>query len=521
MSLSRAEQRRSADARDVAAPRLWPLAVVAALVTALGLTGVVPRWPGLPQLVALPPVDLFTDLRLLLTGATSVPAFLLLVTLVVGLRIAVLAMMLGGLTRDRLLMAARFYGIVFLPLLLAAQLSYVAFAVLYARLFWFTLAGLALLVITIGALPWQGSTRLRSAFRQSWRAGMRIGVLLAYTVVLIAIGIVAETWPGLAVPLIPVSAAATATTIRQLARRPRGAPTTQLALCAIAIVGAGAAVATTREEELAPLPPPREGSLLVMSGINSASGDGRVFHIPPERYGLTCDQLYYFSYAGPGDGQPRGAARCPIRTGAPFIAKDTRRPMAEQAATLAAQVRDLPRPLMVMGHSHSAWVAWMAVAGGSAPEVDVLILIGPLPESIQGYPPPGESGLGRVAGDLLRLMAPLSMGFNFDPDAPASLETLADPGAPARIFASPLPAGVRAISLTAATDLVLLPSGWRLPVEYNACPVRADHPTLPTAEAVYREVNRFLDGKPPAPCPVWRAWGALMSRPFGAPPAGP
>ncbi|WP_202971093.1 hypothetical protein [Saccharothrix sp. ALI-22-I] len=501
--------------------RLLPLAVVTVVVTVLAATNVLPPWPGLPHLLALPPMDLFADLRVLLTRATSVPAFVLLLVLVLTVRVLAMAVMLGGPSRATVRFAALFYGIVLLPVLVGAQLDYMAFAMLFARLFWPAVALVAALGLLAGPVPWQGSPRLRTALRRTWRGGLRVGVMLPYAAVIVLLGVVTDAWPEpmVTVALVPVSALATGFTIVLLSRPPRPGARRRLAVAAAASTVAGTVFIATRPHEPAPRPPPREGSMMVMSGINSSSGNGGMFHTRPEKFGLTCDQIYYYSYAGPGDGQPRGVAECPIRTGAPFEAVHTHRPMAEQAALFAEQVRDLPRPLMVMAHSHAAWVAWTAVAGGMAPQVDVLVLNGPFRQSIQGYPPPGQNGPGKTAGDLLRLSVHLGnlFGANHEPDSPAARETLADPTAPTAIFARPLPPGVRAIAVHATVDLPLQPSGWRLPIEHNTCPLRVAHSSLPGSDATTEEVNRFLDRRPPPPCPPWRDWGVPMTRGFTVP----
>lgn len=521
MGSRQAPPNRSGDVADHVTSRWWPLAAITVVVVALALAGVLPRWPGLPHLVALPPVDLFADLRVLLTRATSVPAFALLLALVFGVRVLVMSLLLGGLTRDRLRFGAVFYGIVFLPSLAAAQFGYMAFAVLYSRLFWPAVAVVTVLALLAGPMPWQGSTRLRTALYRTWRGGLRVGIMLPYAAVIVLLSVVTHVWPGSEVALVPISALATGVTIGLLSRPPRPGALPRLVVAGVAFAVASTVFVTTRDVQAPPPPQPREGSMMVMSGINSSSGNGDVFFTDPQDYGLTCEQLFYYSYAGPGDGQPRGDARCPIRTGAPFEPEHTRRPMAEQVAVFSEQVRGLPRPLMVMVHSHSAWVAWKAVSSGKAPEVDVLILNGAFRESIQGYLAPGERGPGRVASDLLRLLLPVGtlFGLHLDLDSPAPRETLADPDAPEQIFARPLPPGVRVISVTSATDLPLMPGGWRLPVERNACPLREAHPYLPGSNGMLDEVNRFLRGAPPRSCPPWRDWGTAMTRSFGVPAA--
>ena len=520
-------------------PQVWPLAGVAAVVILLTLTGVVPPWSGLIHLVGLPPLDLFADLRLLLTRTTSVPSFLALLVLVATVRICVLALLLGGLTRDRLRLAALFYAAALPLLLLAATIDFAAYAVLYSRLFWPAVAVVAVVVLVAGPALWQRAdggphrpgpgqpasplpARLRTGLGRSLRRGLRLEVMVPYAAAVVALGAVADvTDDWVSVAVVPVSALATAAAISALARPVPGRARRRLAVAAIVAVLVGGAFVTTRTVAPAPPAEARPGSLFIMSGINSSSGSGSIFETDVEALGYGCDQVYYFSYAGTGDGAPQGDATCPIRTGAPYQPDDTLRPVSEQVDLFAAQVRDLPRPLVVAGHSLAAWVAWEAVATGRAPQVDVLVLVGPFPDSPVGFPPAGTDGAGRVAGDLLRLLTPLAEAgdFHFDPEAPAARELLATPNAASEVFGRPLPERVRAVSITSATDLPLMPGGWRLPVERNACPVREAHPYLPETPAFYQEVNRFLDRAPPLPCPRWRDWGAPAARPFGVPPA--
>ncbi|UGY94774.1 hypothetical protein [Streptomyces gobiensis] len=500
--------------------RLWPLAVLAVAVPALALTGVLPRWPGLVHFVALPPADLFTDLRVLLARARSVPEFTAVLALVLTVRVAVLGVLLGGLTWRRVRFAALFYGITGLPLLLAAQMGFMSQTLLYSRLFW-AAAGLLALVWFISApVPWQGSARLRTSAGRAWRRGLRVEVVVPYAIVLILLSALADLRPGLTLFLVPVSALATGITILLLARPPSGRPLLRLSAAAVAFVVIATVFTATRGGAgKGPDAAGRSGSILLMSGINSASGRGAIFETETGRLGYSCERTFYFSYAGVGDGQPCGVAACPIRTGAPYVPRDTQRPMAEQVEIFSEQVRELPRPLVVAGHSHAVWVAWQAVAQGRAPEVDVLLLVGPFPESPVGYQPADRDGQGKVGSDLLRLLAPLAdlVDFHFDPDAPAALELLGTPGTASSILAEPLPERVRSFSATSATDLPLMPGGWRLPVERNACPLRVPHPYLPIRPGFYNEVNRFLDGRPGLPCPAWRDWGAPLARPFGIP----
>lgn len=143
--------------------RWWPLAAAAALVVLLAVTNAVPTWPGLIHLVALPPLDQFADLRLLLSRAPSWPVFLMLLAAVSAARVALMAWLLGGLDARRLRFAALFYAVAFGPVLLAAFADATAYAVLYSRLFWPAVALVGVLVLTLGPVPWQGTVRLREA----------------------------------------------------------------------------------------------------------------------------------------------------------------------------------------------------------------------------------------------------------------------------------------------------------------------------------------------------------------------
>lgn len=501
-------------------PRVWPVAVVAAVVMLLAVTGVIPTWPGLAHLVGLPPLDLYTDLRVLLLSASSWPVFGALLAVMFGVRVSVLALMLGGLDRRRLAFAATFYACVLPPLFVAAELAHLGFVMLYTRLFWAGLAIVACVVVVAAAVPWQPASRLRAALRASARDGLRIGVVLGYLAGMVLIGLVAELQPAAAIALVPVSAALTAGTIRLLARPARRGAMARLAAAAVAVVAVAVTPLLLPEDPVEPTTRQRDGSLMLMAGINASTGDGAVFRIDPGVLGYDCDQVFYFSYAGPGDGHPQASGACPVRTGAPFGARNTHAAIPRLAGELAKQVRDLPRPVTVVGHSHSAWILWLAVSARMTDAVDTVVVIAPFPEGNHGYLPAGQPGPGKVTSDVLHLLVPVATRFGFllDLDAPAFRQMLGDATGPDRIMREPLPADVRAMSLAAATDLPLMRSGWRLSAEYNACPVWVAHPYLPETARTLREVNRFLDGDAPPPCVPWAQWVADASRPFGPPP---
>lgn len=498
--------------------RWWPLAAAAALVVLLAVTNAVPTWPGLIHLVALPPLDQFADLRLLLSRAPSWPVFLMLLAAVSAARVALMAWLLGGLDARRLRFAALFYAVAFGPVLLAAFADATAYAVLYSRLFWPAVALVGVLVLTLGPVPWQGTVRLREALALTRRRGLRVEVTLPYCAVVLALGALAERVPVLTVPLVPVSAVTTGLAIRAMHRPALRRPGAAVSAFVAALVAVSIAFVATRGYDEPEPGPPQPGSLLILSGINSASGRGAIHATDVHRLGYRCEQVYYFSYAGPGDGQPQRDATCPIRTGAPYGPSDTQRPFQEQVDLFVEQASGLPRPLVVAAHSHAVWVVWEAVATGRA-DVDALLLVGPFPSTPTGYPPPGVNAPGRVFADLLRLAAPATdlVRFHFDPETPAARDLLGTAGAAESVLARPLPGAVRASSLPSATDLPLMPDGRELDVERNECPARVAHPYLPKSAAFEDAAIRFLNGRPPPPCPPWRDWGAVLVRPFGVP----
>ncbi|MCZ4587049.1 hypothetical protein O4328_25770 [Rhodococcus opacus] len=500
--------------------RWLPLAAVAVLVVVLAASGIIPVWPGLLHLVALPPLDQFADLRLLLVRTASWPQFLILLAVVSAVRVILMAWLLGGLDARRLRFAAVFYAVAFGPVLLATLGDATAYATLYSRAFWPAVALVGLLVLILGSVPWQGGVTLRGAMARAWRRGLRIEVMVPYCAAVLALGALADRAPALTVLLVPASAAATGLTVWAMDRAPLTRPVTAFVAVLVAVTVASVVFVQTRRYD-DPEPGSRQaGSLFIMSGINSRSGQGSIHRADVHRLGYECDQVYYFSYAGPGDGQPQRDSTCPIRSGVPYEPADTQRPVEEQVALFAEQTANLQRPLIVAAHSHAAWIAWEAVATGRA-RVDVLVLVGVFPETPLGFPPPDVDRRGRVFGDLLRWAAPATdiVFFPFDPDTPAARQLLGTAGSAQAILGEPLPGEVRVLSITSAADLPLMPHGWRLDVERNGCPVRAAHSSLPTSAAFDDEVIRFLDHRDSPPCPMWRDWGAVVMQAFGVPPS--
>jgi hypothetical protein len=507
--------------------RPLPLAILAAAVTLASTVGLLPRWQGSVHLVALPPLDQVADLQLLVTYAPSIPLFVLGVAASIGLRSAILAWLLGGVTRDRFLFALRFY-LVSLPLAaLSAALFYGAAAVLFYGLFWAGLAVSLLLIALTGALPWMAPPRLWAGFTAAVRHGFRLGTLGAYITALTLIGVLADqTGPAGAVVLVPISAALTYGTARVL-REDLGwrALRRVVAVAPAAAMAAVVVVVVTGPAGPPAVDGPREdlpGSVLLMSGIDSSSGSGAILEIDPEYMGWTCDDTWYFSYAGPGDGQPQADALCEIDHGAPYEPADTLRSRDEVVDFLQAFAEDMDPPAVITGHSQGAWMVWEAAAADRLPNAEVIVLVGPFTDNPVAYPEAGERSAGRVGHYVIEAIAqgPRPGGTTvFEADSPLGREWLAHPDAVEETLARPLPEQKRAVSITSVFDLPLMHGTHRVPGAVDACPVPVIHPNLPYAPEFQQVIADFVAGRDLPRCPLWREAVGPLLRHWSNPPS--
>ncbi len=508
-----------------AAPRPFPLILLAAAVMILAAVGALPRWPGLVQQVSLPPLDLLADLRVLLVRAPSWPVFVVGLLASLAVRAAVVAAMLGALDRRGYRFALGFY-VLALPLaLVSAVLSFAGSALLFGALFWFGFGIAVVLTGIFGAVPWTGGPmQLRRRFVDVARRGFRAGTILAALAAIALLGAAADLLGALvSVLLVPVSAAVTWATIRTLRNPGRFvvprrvvAAGTAAALLGIAIV---ALSGPERSSTLFSGPGPRPGSLVLMSGVDSRTGYGAMFRLDPSLLGFGCDQTTYYSYAGTGGGAPQGNAACPIRSGAPFDARDTYRSLDDLVATFVAQIDSLPSPIVVVAQSQGAWVVRDALTEHGALGISDVVLAGGFGQNPVGYPPDGGDQPGRVGIDLVKLGERLPLGFDsaFAPDLPLSRELLSSPRAVEELFAPPLPDGVRMLSVPSSFDLPLLAER-KAPHATDACPAPVVHPNLVFSGDFTVAVNRFLDDLAPRSCSAWRTASGPLLHAFAAPP---
>jgi hypothetical protein len=507
--------------------RWWPLVLVAVVSTGLALAGVLPRWPGLAHVVALPPLDLFADVRVLVATAPSPLLFVVGLLLSIGVRTAVLAAMLGSFRQHRGF-ALRFYLAALVPALLAAGLDFSGRSVLYGYLVWGGLLVTLVTLLVLAPVPWTHADRLRHGLGTAFHFRLRIGTVVLYLVALMALGLLIRQ-PGrlVQVAVVPLSAALTALAILRLDRRPeRRLPSWAAAAVTLVVLLAlvGAVLVVPGGAAPRPTTPRAAGSLFLVPGADTASGDGALFHLDPATLGYSCAQTTYFSYAGTGHGAGRRDAVCPIRRGAPYTKSDTERPLAQLRTTFLAQLATLPRPVLVVTHSQGAWIAWSGLSRHDrrASGVDALVMLAPFDQALAPYPRSGHDGRGVVGGEAVRLVTHLgkTTGFSsFSADAPLVRELQATPGAVERLFDRPLDRRVRALALVSRFDLPLVPSGWSNGVA-EACPGWVSHGAQPTSSTVLAAASRFLQGASPGTCPSWVRHAAEVTEAFGAPPSG-
>ena len=486
-----------------------PFVAVAALVTILGATGALPRWAGLIHAVAPPPLDLSFDLRVLVARAPSYGVLVAGLAASLAVRSLVLAALLEAFGDHRslgrrFLSALRLYLVATVFLFPAAGLEFAGLAAVYA---WYAWAGLALMLLT--------------ALRMMPRAVGKGGALTAAWALLglMALGAGAEAGGGVSpVALVPVSAAFPVFVLRRMGRgaSPRSAVAAALIAPVLLVSGPTSA-----------MPIASDTTLLLVPGVDTASGEGALYGFQPFELGIGCERVFYYSYLGPGRGAPVGEAACPLRFHAPYRKSDTQRPLDDLVAAFVQQVDRIRAqtggaPVAVVTHSQGAVIAWEALAAGAVEGVSHLVMLAGFPHSPVGYPPPGVEGEGLVGADVLRALSAGSRaltGGTFDPDAPLAREILARPSGLESVFARPLPAGVSAASASSTYDTIAAPEGLRID-GVRGWTLDATHVELADSPEAYVAVRAALrDGDPP-PSSALAGVLDVVVHAFMPPPAG-
>lgn len=489
-----------------------PVLGIAATVAVLAAVGVLPVWAGLPHHVALPPLDLFADVRVLLAQAQSYPQFVAALLALVVARALVLAAVLGGLSRRRVAGALSFYATMSVPALVAGSLAFSALAVMYALFLWSAVALSLVVAVLFAPVPWAGWGWMRRPLR--W-----LPTVVGYLAVLLVLSALTAGAAGPArIGLLLVSAGVTVVTIRLLASG--WAPPRSVGAGLMVVVLLAASTSTTASPPVPTGEALDRGALFLVAGVDTSSGSGSLFELDPTTIGFTCERTWYFSYAGSGAGAPRRSSVCPVRTGAPYEESDTHRPLSDLATTFRQQVAGLPGPVVVVTHSQAGWIARAALARGGLENVGALVMLAPFPSHALPYVPAGEPGRGVVGSEAMRAVIGTMRAAghtSFEPEAPLALELLATPGAIEQVMLLGARHPSRTLAVTAWVDLPLMPHGWRSPGAVDACPVPVPHGDLFTAPTVTHLIRRFIAGEPTPGCPWWRTWLPRAGEAFAVP----
>lgn len=512
-------------AHAVTPPAWWPILALAVVAVGLTALDLVPASPALPHLVALPPLDLFADVRLLYARASGPPGFVAGIAVALAVRVLLVAAVLGSLGR-RVVRGALVTYLTALPFaLVAGGLAFSAVAARYALFLWASIGVVVVVALVVAPLPWGAGRPGRAV-----RARLVVG---GYLVALLLVSLLATLGgEGARMALTVVSAALTWWVIRHLTPagpKTRGAdpvpgPTviTPLLVLALIVAPLGSPAAPPGPGESGS----RRGSLLLVPGIGGGSGTNTMFELDPASLGYSCAETYYYSYAGPGDGAPQGQAVCPIRTGAPYGPDDTLRPIDELADGFRRQLAQLPPPVAIVANSQGGWVAAAGLDGAGGGGIEAVVLVGAFGGLDAGYPlgsgEPGAVGTEALRG-LTRFLR--DRGWtNFDPDAPLAVDVMAS-GEVDDLVARLAGGGAPVVTITSAFDLPVMALGTEPAGVRAGCPVFQPHGELLHAPVVHEQIRHFLDGDEAGPCPWWRRWPTGAFAAFGAPaplaPAAP
>lgn len=246
-----------------------------------------------------------------------------------------------------------------------------------------------------------------------------------------------------------------------------------------------------------------------------------MFELDPSELGYTCEDTWYFSYAGAGPGAPRRDAACPVRTGSPYTDADTQRPLDELVETFRSQVGDLPAPVVVVAHSQGGWVAAAALDGRVAERVTALVLLGGFAHANRGYVLDG-SRAGLVGTDTAEVIVAAARRLDltsFDPRGALARAVLAVPREIDELVRDAHRSDARVITVRSAFDLPLVPAETVTPGPLELCPFYVHHSDLPTSDAVLDRIAVALGAERlDTSCPWWRRWPMRSLEPFGAPP---
>lgn len=221
----------------------------------------------------------------------------------------------------------------------------------------------------------------------------------------------------------------------------------------VGLLGASLYDRNLRDYEI--VPAERKGTLLLLGGADSSSSTGALVDLEPGALGFRREQTRLLTYRA---------------SGTTYEADDTHIDLDTIATRVGAQIEEVTGPSVLLGHSQASLILDRLLRTGAIlPGRSAVISPAPQVPPQLDVPEPGETGEGRVGGDLARGFSALLdlVGMTpYDIDSPASptnLDTLrvTDPER-------------SRLALWALGDSILLDTDWRRRGETNLV-VLSDH----------------------------------------------
>jgi hypothetical protein len=266
-----------------------------------------------------------------------------------------------------------------------------------------------------------------------------------------------------------------------------------------------------------PPPPPPAGRrvAVLVGGLGSTSENAAIDDVGSDALGYRPADVVRFSYAGGRTPDPRdGLPGVPATT---YTAPDTQVDLHASAARLADLVEQVAAaapgaPIDLYAHSQGGLVTRLALAElerrHGAAWLQRLGLVATLASPHGGADlatavyAVGTTQAGSQAFDGLAG----ALGLQLDDDAPSSIQLAETSDVVAELARTPMPAGVRAVSIAARGDLVVpVPRTAVAGVPQAVVPVSGvhAHDALPGSPEAARELALALAGLPPT-CTTWR-----------------
>jgi hypothetical protein len=466
-----------------------------------------------PQLTALPPFDLFHDLRWISVyhNAWWLLALELVAAIVFrGLYIAWIIQLAWPSEHPPPIVptAARaglFYAVAAILLVPSVALQFGAALTHLSYLFFVGLppALLIALVIHRGALAQAAGRWFRwrpTAATLAWAAGSFLWLSVAGAVISVSplpIGLVAAAAAGFmnAQAVVRIAEAVSQAHDQPPLRHQWLVPAALVSVFAVAVGGAalgflGLATRGHADGRSVVIPARARGRpVLVASGFNSSWRSSPSLHPPP---GFVA---WPYSYRGLANG----------RRIVPYHAAATLQPLTTSARQMAREVgalhRAYRRPVAIVAESEGALVARTYLTSLYQPasrQVDLVVLLDmPVGENSVSFPPPGGRGWGlgagwalRALGEVIRAVGPLQLSA----DAPFFRQIAECQGLMRAIVGAPPPAGVRQVVIAALADAAARKSSLSLPRTHRFV-VASAHGGLITDPDVQDLISRALTGK--------------------------